>query len=174
MSWECVSYWIEHHPGLASWVQAIGSIGAIIAAGYFPIAHEKAREKRDRRNVLRSLSYLADPLERFMKMLSRALLEVDYQNRWLAGDESRELGILGKSLNEIPANMVVAFEITLLTDLKFAYEYAAEIDQYLRVTKSTDLSALPDNLGYHNGCENCISKIEVVKETLVGLIQSNR
>jgi len=32
MSWECVSYWIEHHPGLASWVQAIGSIGAILTA----------------------------------------------------------------------------------------------------------------------------------------------
>lgn len=32
MSWECVSYWIEHHPGLASWVQAVGSICAIIYA----------------------------------------------------------------------------------------------------------------------------------------------
>ena len=32
MSWDCVSYWIEHHPGLASWVQAIGSILAIVGA----------------------------------------------------------------------------------------------------------------------------------------------
>lgn len=32
MSWECISYWIEHHPGLASWVQAIGSILAIVGA----------------------------------------------------------------------------------------------------------------------------------------------
>ena len=32
MNWECVSYWIEHHPGLASWVQAIGSILAIVGA----------------------------------------------------------------------------------------------------------------------------------------------
>lgn len=29
MSWEIVSCWIESHPGLASWVQAVGSIAAI-------------------------------------------------------------------------------------------------------------------------------------------------
>lgn len=32
MGWEVVSCWIEGHPGLASWVQAFGSIGAIIYA----------------------------------------------------------------------------------------------------------------------------------------------
>lgn len=32
MSWDSISCWIEHHPGLASWVQAIGSIGAIMVA----------------------------------------------------------------------------------------------------------------------------------------------
>lgn len=32
MSWEYISSWIEVHPGLAYWVQAIGSIGAIIGA----------------------------------------------------------------------------------------------------------------------------------------------
>ena len=32
MSWEVVSCWIEGHPGLASWVQAVGSIAAIIFA----------------------------------------------------------------------------------------------------------------------------------------------
>ena len=32
MSWEVISSWIEGHPGLASWVQAVGSIAAILAA----------------------------------------------------------------------------------------------------------------------------------------------
>ncbi|MND78141.1 MULTISPECIES: hypothetical protein [Pseudomonas] len=32
MSCEGVLFWIEHHPGLASWVQAVGSIGAIVGA----------------------------------------------------------------------------------------------------------------------------------------------
>ncbi|WP_273823064.1 hypothetical protein [Pseudomonas asplenii] len=32
MSWEMVSHWIESHPGLASWVQAIGSHVALVVA----------------------------------------------------------------------------------------------------------------------------------------------
>lgn len=45
MSWECVSYWIEHHPGLASWVQAVGSILAIFAAIW--IANRDSRLRRN-------------------------------------------------------------------------------------------------------------------------------
>ncbi len=32
MSVDSISFWIESHPGLASWVQAVGSIAAILAA----------------------------------------------------------------------------------------------------------------------------------------------
>ena len=46
MSWDCVSYWIEHHPGLASWVQAVGSIAAILAAIWIA-----SRDSRMRRNA---------------------------------------------------------------------------------------------------------------------------
>ncbi|MEE1866898.1 hypothetical protein [Pseudomonas auratipiscis] len=46
MSWECISYWIEHHPGLASWVQAVGSIAAILAAIWIA-----SRDSRIRRNA---------------------------------------------------------------------------------------------------------------------------
>ncbi|PWK42262.1 hypothetical protein [Pseudomonas sp. OV226] len=174
MSWEFVSCWIEHHPGLASWVQAFGSIGAIIAAGYFPIAHEKVREKRDRRNILRTLSYLADPLEKIMQQLSQALLETDYQNRWLASDGSRQLSVLGKALTEIPASMVVAFEVTLLTDLKFACECAIEADQYLKVSNPGAIRQLPENIDHYNACRNCIERLQLVKNTLSGLIEANQ
>lgn len=48
MSWDCVSYWIEHHPGLASWIQAVGSIGAIIGA--FTVSSLQLRgQERQRR-----------------------------------------------------------------------------------------------------------------------------
>lgn len=32
MSWDSFLFWIEHHPGLAAWVQAFGSIASIWAA----------------------------------------------------------------------------------------------------------------------------------------------
>jgi hypothetical protein len=45
MSWESVAYWIEHHPGLASWVQAFGSIAAIGIAIWVAASQRKAQLK---------------------------------------------------------------------------------------------------------------------------------
>ena len=44
MSWEVVSCWIEGHPGLASWVQAVGSIAAIMFAIF--VAGRESRLRR--------------------------------------------------------------------------------------------------------------------------------
>ncbi|WP_460139705.1 hypothetical protein [Pseudomonas sp. S2_E01] len=43
MSWENISFWIEHHPGLASWVQALGSIAAIWGA--FQISNMQVKKQ---------------------------------------------------------------------------------------------------------------------------------
>ncbi|MBA1195279.1 hypothetical protein G7007_20865 [Pseudomonas entomophila] len=45
MSWDCFSFWIEHHPGLASWVQAIGSIASIWAAFFIGNKQIKKQNK---------------------------------------------------------------------------------------------------------------------------------
>lgn len=47
MSWEVVSCWIESHPGLASWVQAFGSIAAILAAIWIAGRDSRARRLSD-------------------------------------------------------------------------------------------------------------------------------
>ncbi|WP_143516701.1 MULTISPECIES: hypothetical protein [Pseudomonas] len=55
MSWECISYWIESHPGLASWVQAFGSIGAIFVAIWVSGGDRRHRakvEKAARRDAI--------------------------------------------------------------------------------------------------------------------------
>ncbi|WP_458368746.1 hypothetical protein [Pseudomonas mandelii] len=51
MNWECVSYWIEHHPGLASWVQAFGSIAAILAAIWVASSQARNQLKREKRDA---------------------------------------------------------------------------------------------------------------------------
>ena len=48
MSWEVVSCWIEGHPGLASWVQAVGSIGAIFVAIWVSGGERRSRVKIDK------------------------------------------------------------------------------------------------------------------------------
>jgi hypothetical protein len=37
--------WIEDHPGLAAWVQAIGTIGALVIAIWLPVGQRRATER---------------------------------------------------------------------------------------------------------------------------------
>lgn len=46
MSWEFVSCWIESHPGLASWVQAVGSVIALLFAVLLPYLGRRADRKQ--------------------------------------------------------------------------------------------------------------------------------
>jgi len=48
MSWEVVSCWIEGHPGLASWVQAFGSISALGIAIWIASSQRHAQLKADK------------------------------------------------------------------------------------------------------------------------------
>ncbi|WP_454839661.1 hypothetical protein [Pseudomonas hormoni] len=68
MSWECVSYWIEHHPGLASWVQAVGSISAILAAIWIANRDSRFRRNADREArlgaLVRAITAVADAKSR--------------------------------------------------------------------------------------------------------------
>ena len=61
MSWESVSIWIEHHPGLASWVQAIGAIAALGIAIWIPNRQRFAdRREAQRKEKTLLLVFLVD------------------------------------------------------------------------------------------------------------------
>jgi len=49
MGWESVSCWIEHHPGLASWVQSVGSILAIFVAVWIASSQKREQLRNERR-----------------------------------------------------------------------------------------------------------------------------
>ena len=68
---DTILFWIESHPGLAAWVQALGSVGAILVAIWIGhLAHGRAvqmfeetrrREKDDRRRKAHSLAVALYP-----------------------------------------------------------------------------------------------------------------
>ncbi|MDY7565826.1 hypothetical protein QN400_10695 [Pseudomonas sp. RTC3] len=58
MSWESISYWIEHHPGLASWVQALGSILAILVAVRVASSQKREQLKNERIRFERDCEFL--------------------------------------------------------------------------------------------------------------------
>lgn len=61
MSWEVVSCWIESHPGLASWVQAIGAIAALGIAIWIPNRQHLAdRREAQRKEKTLLLVFLVD------------------------------------------------------------------------------------------------------------------
>lgn len=67
MSWDVVSCWIESHPGLASWVQAVGSVAAIGVAIWLSGGdrrHHARIERLARRNSIdRAISAASQALK---------------------------------------------------------------------------------------------------------------
>ncbi len=160
MSWECVSYWIEHHPGLASWVQAIGSILAIVAAGLFPFAHERSRERRLRRNTLLSLLYLSRSLRDLQVKIMESLGNDGWNLRWLNGDGPTELEQISQLISEIPASMLVGFEITCLADMRLCAGFAQNMHGILMLSRSNQISNIYEMTELLNSNRNKISQIE--------------
>lgn len=58
MNWESISYWIEHHPGLASWVQAVGSILAILVAVRVASSQKREQLRNERTKFERDCEFL--------------------------------------------------------------------------------------------------------------------
>lgn len=65
--------WIEAHPGLASWVQGIGSILSVAVAVFVAVRLDALRENRRRAQPLHGLIFLANGLAKlFGKLFDRA------------------------------------------------------------------------------------------------------
>jgi hypothetical protein len=172
MGWEAVSCWIEGHPGLASWIQAIFSVFAIAAAGYFPVAHERKRENRARKNMLRTLGYVAYTLETLIDGLSKALADKDLQRSWGQSANDRKIRIVGQALSEIPASLLVGVELHLLADLRFAQECAVEADDFIRAVSPDDISVIFENVRLIETCQRCIVDVQIAQEAVEALAKN--
>lgn len=76
MSWEVVFFWIESHPGLASWVQAFGSIAAIIAAMWIASRQARNQVKREKEDAAQTSLAQAGRLYLIAKEYCDTLLNV--------------------------------------------------------------------------------------------------
>lgn len=95
MSWEIVSSWIEAHPGLSSWVQAVGAIAAIAIAIVIPY-RQRSQERRERATAKSELEIsrtaqllsIHSELEMIVSVLPHEYAGADYR---LTNKMSREL-----------------------------------------------------------------------------------
>lgn len=160
--------WFNNNQGLAAWVQAIFSIFAIVAAGYLPIWHEVVRERKQRRSVRASLHFFALPLKEHLEKMKKALERADWVARWSCSDGPRELKVMGQALNEMPASMMVGFELNFLSDIRLAHIRAVEIDSLLRASDEGFLKMMSGDVTYLDDCKRMISNLDRVIETLDG------
>ncbi|MND24858.1 hypothetical protein D3C76_343200 [compost metagenome] len=81
MSWNTILCWIEAHPGLSSWIQAIGSIAAIVVAivlsgreSRYRLKMEKAARANDLQRSISVVQRAKMKLEETMDEMDRGLL----------------------------------------------------------------------------------------------------
>jgi hypothetical protein len=68
-----ILHWIEAHPGLAAWVQAVGSVFAVTAAASLPFIHSYLIEKRETKVRLVALFALAQQSVTLLEDLAEAM-----------------------------------------------------------------------------------------------------
>lgn len=158
--------YLNHNQGLAAWVQAVFSVIAILAAAYFPVAHEKARERRQRKDVHDTLLFIARPLREHLQRMKTCLDEHSWAPRWIMGDGPKELAIMGQSLKEIPASLMVGFELTLLASIRLAYSQAVEADALLHQFLGDRQQKFEDEIEHSEICGKMISELDRVIHAL--------
>lgn len=157
MSWECISYWVEHHPGLASWVQAVGAIISIWGAFEISRRQQNAqlkkaeKEIRDRSHRLRS-TYVsltksqASYLDGLCKVLDNTLAGTDGSG--IRDYLSSGHGLLwGPHIDALKEFSIVELEqmgVDSLIELKAGAEFARSICDKLAVGGLAGINYLPD------------------------------
>ncbi|KAI2693248.1 hypothetical protein [Pseudomonas sp. TNT3] len=140
MSWEVVSCWIEHHPGLASWVQAVGSIAAILAAIWIASRDSRLRRRAEievkSHSIVRAKTVVGDAGRRVysaIETVKKFIVTPD-----LMGSISADLNQTQQHLKEAMSSPGVDSEIyTLIFLARTAVEEVAQVMQMIE--KKMDL-----------------------------------
>jgi len=110
----------------AGWAQAVGTVLAVIGAGYFPIWHEIQKERREKTRWLCVLLESVDTECALLRQLRRAMYGfstgtvTDYKTLHPRGYWTNQMEIL----SAIPLWVLTSHQIQLVGDCKVAVGYA--------------------------------------------------
>lgn len=115
----------------ASWVQGVGSILAIVAAGYFPILHSKIlAEKLERRLVGTMRVLMSEALEKLWRLSSTFVKfdsEIFEMQEYLRNHREREWHGLISAIDQMPIAQLPARRVSDLGYLRDAAEFGAYV-----------------------------------------------
>ncbi|KZN16193.1 MULTISPECIES: hypothetical protein [Pseudomonas] len=117
-----------------AWVQAVGSIAAIIAAWLIPYQHEQMRARKQKEDLLASVAWLAfrvkNSFDHMAGVIDRS--EPDDRNRWLFLSQPNSWVIHRDAAREFPLTGFTSDEIALLLSLRSITEFGVSCAETLR------------------------------------------
>jgi len=175
MSWESVSFWIEHHPGLASWVQAVGSIASIWGAFAISNRQQKTQVKLAERVAREKADSLYAVIENafkstftFGERLQSKPSEVVFKEAWhLIYRQQLESSV--DSLSKLPAHELGGYEAVG----SYIAVMGALTDIVRKVNAYFSSSAL-QSLEYFYMCEEVLKQVRILESGWLGFQQASR
>ena len=138
MSWEVVSCWIESHPGLASWVQAVFSVIAIFAAAGIPLWHaNRARAQRVKLQQSR-LRLLIDRLTTMFEELERAVDDVHFAHQFKNAKRVEDWRQEAMMVSGIPVDDSVGDDLFVLMTLRTSSVIGLQVAESISMDRDFD------------------------------------
>ncbi|WP_223535367.1 hypothetical protein [Pseudomonas sp. GL-B-16] len=175
MSWEVVSCWIESHPGLASWVQAVGSIASIWGAFaisnkqqkiQIKLAKKAANEKAD--SLYAVIENAVKTTTTFGELLQSKPSEVVFKELWqLVYRPHLESSVY--SLGKLPAHELGGYGAVRA----YSGVMGALTDVVRKVNTYFSSSAFQPSEYFHM-CEEALKQVRFVESNWRGFQQAAR
>lgn len=100
--------WIENHPGLASWIQAVGAIVALGLTVYIAYDSSASQEKQ----AIKAVSSWAGHVQRRIdEEIAQSRDRIDDQGTFYSGIRSQDLYVIAQTISgeELPVEKIEAF-----------------------------------------------------------------
>lgn len=115
----------------ADWIQAIGSILAIVAAGYFPVRHSELMQAKRQQELLQLMRVLADESCEALWLLSNSFVMPEHEESmmraYLQNHRERDWETLLATISQVPVAQVPPERATDLGRMREAVSFGARV-----------------------------------------------
>ncbi|SDF23447.1 hypothetical protein [Phytopseudomonas seleniipraecipitans] len=154
-----------------AWVQAVGSVAAIIAAWLIPQLHDHHREKKNREDVIASIHWVAvmgkNNLQALIGVIERS--EVGYLKFWKSTSSGADFKILLDAANAVPLTTFSGSDISYVINLRQALSFGDECAEVLRNWTDGEAPLLAGAFPKINNLTHHAHQIDWVLEQLAGM-----
>lgn len=152
-----------------AWVQAVGSIAAIIAAWLIPYKHEQMRARKQKEDLLASVGWLALRVKNSFDSMANVIgrSESYARDRWLFTSQPKSWVIHRDAAREFPLMGFTSDEIALLLSLRAVTEFGVSCAETLRTWDFDDSPHLDRDFPHNKGIEFHRPQIEWVLSHLL-------